>query len=809
MPNLTVILLLGLINTTEVTADTHWSLQPMTRTTIPNNSHPIDFFIEQKLEEKNLKISPPANRSNLLRRVSLDLTGLPPSPTEVKAFIDDPRDTKVIYAETVDRLLASPRYGERWAQHWLDVIRWAETVGFETNAERALAWPYRDWVITSLNSDMPYNRFILEQIIGDTVGADAALGFLVAGPANLAGQIGRDEEAMRSARQDELDEVIRTVSQSLLGLSIGCARCHDHKFDPILQRDYYGMQAVFAGLKYGERRHRGQQNNAWATQVEPAEKQLTKLHHQLEALRLKHGLRPALKTIHTEHFKPIQARSIRMKIKATGNGKPASLYEFEVWSTDQQNVALASTGAQASASSFALANQSRHFENLIDGLIDKRQSYPWVADKPGPAWIRVDLTQVTTIERVVWHRGSTMLADYEIEILPADGRAQVDWQRLVHTEDRLPRIDDTRSADKVNLRNLTLEQTRTLLTLIDSVRQQASKLAHLSAGPQVYAASFEAQPTPTWLLRRGDPMQRLEKIAPTIPALLGSMNLKSGVAEPHRRIELVKHLTNREHPLTTRVLVNRVWQHHFGVGLVSTPSDFGRMGATPSHPELLDWLALEFISQGWSLKKLHRLIVNSRTYRQSSRPRAQALRVDANTRLLWRFPPRRLEAEAIRDSILFVSAKLNLKMGGPGFDFFNQRGGLSDYTALETFEEEGWRRMIYAHKVRMQAVDIFSAFDCPDSGQMRPHRTRSITPLQSLSLMNSPFVNRQARFLAQRVRSEAGDDSKTQIDHAFALVCSRPPKWAEKKALLKLVKQHGLEQACRVLFNTSEFVFIQ
>ena len=187
MPNLTVILLLGLINTTGVTVDTHWSLQPMTRTTIPNNSHPIDFFIEQKLEEKNLKISPPANRSNLLRRVSLDLTGLPPSPTEVKAFIDDPRDTKVAYAETVDRLLGSPRYGERWAQHWLDVIRWAETVGFETNAERALAWPYRDWVITALNSDMPYNRFILEQIIGDTVGADAALGFLVAGPAQPSG----------------------------------------------------------------------------------------------------------------------------------------------------------------------------------------------------------------------------------------------------------------------------------------------------------------------------------------------------------------------------------------------------------------------------------------------------------------------------------------------------------------------------------------------------------------------------------------------------------------------------------------------
>jgi hypothetical protein len=304
-------------------------------------------------------------------------------------------------------------------------------------------------------------------------------------------------------------------------------------------------------------------------------------------------------------------------------------------------------------------------------------------------------------------------------------------------------------------------------------------------------------------------MQRQEEVAPAIPALLGEIGLQPGSAEPNRRLELVKHLTHRHHPLTARVLVNRIWQHHFGTGLVSTPSDLGRMGESPSHPRLLDWLALEFIAQGWSLKKLHRLIVNSRTYQQSSRPRSQALQVDAETRLLWRFPPRRLEAEAIRDSILFVNAKLNLKMGGPGFDFFNQRGGLSDYSHRETFEEDGWRRMIYAHKVRMQAVDIFGAFDCPDAGQMSPRRSRSITPLQALSLMNSPFVNRQAGFLAQRVKAEGGDNYPAQIDYAFRLVYARVPETSEKKALLHLAGQHGLEQVCRVLFNSSEFVFIQ
>jgi hypothetical protein len=260
--------------------------------------------------------------------------------------------------------------------------------------------------------------------------------------------------------------------------------------------------------------------------------------------------------------------------------------------------------------------------------------------------------------------------------------------------------------------------------------------------------------------------------------------------------------------LTARVLINRVWQSHFGTGLVGTPSDFGKMGARPSHPKLLDWLTREFVRKGWSLKKLHRLIVTSHTYRQAGKPLEGALRVDADSRLLWRFPPRRLEAEAIRDCILSISGKLNLKKGGRGFDFFNQRGGLSDYHPKETFEEDGWRRMIYAHKVRMQSVDIFGAFDCPDAGQMKPRRTRSITPVQSLSLLNSPFVNRQAGFFAERVRNEKGDDVTVQIAHAFRLACTRAPNPREKVVLEQLARQHGLEQVCRVLFNSSAFLYL-
>ena len=269
----------------------HWSLQPLRRPTVPHVAgceQPIDAFIGSKLESHGLSFSSRADSRSLLRRVSLVLTGLPPRAS------DDTATVSIQYRKLVDRLLASPRYGERRAQHWLDVIRWAETVGFETNLERKDAWPYRDWVIDAFNSDMPYDQFIREQMTGDESSQDAALGFLVAGPANLPGQIGRDEEAMRQARQDELDEVIQTVSQSVMGMTIGCARCHNHKFDPILQKDYYSMQAVFAGLSYGDRRLRGDENDRMQAQVPAIKNKLQSLVQQSDSFQQRHGLRPPL-----------------------------------------------------------------------------------------------------------------------------------------------------------------------------------------------------------------------------------------------------------------------------------------------------------------------------------------------------------------------------------------------------------------------------------------------------------------------------------------------------------------------------------
>ncbi len=782
-----------------------WAYQPLSK---PKHGS-VDAYVESKLTAKGLTLNPEVSRRTLIRRVTLDLTGLPPTPEEVEAFVANPNPKA--YEELVDRLLSSPRYGERWARHWLDVVRWAETVGFETNNARPNAWPYRDWVIAAFNTDKPYDQFIFEQIAGDTVGEDAALGFLVAGPANLPGQIGRDEAAMRNARQDELDEVLRTVGQGVLGLTVGCARCHNHKYDPIEQRDYYSMQAIFAGLKYGERRQRGPENDDWSARVPAAKTKRDAAQAELESLRVKYGLRTPLDTVHTETFIPVGAQSIRMRIDATGNGAAASLYEFEVWSSDNDkanclNVALASNGSRVSASSFALQNQSRHFDNLVDGTVDKRQSYPWIANEKGLAWFRIDFSNSTIIDKVVWHRGNSMPAEYVIEVLPAGSE---EWREVSHTRDRLPRTSDTRNVEDIALASLDIDQKRVLLEKVRALRAAEKKLVRLSAGPKVYAASFADEPEATYLLRRGDPMQRGHEVAPAIPEVLGQIDIPDGAAETERRLALARHLTRPDHPLTARVIVNRVWQHHFGTGLIETSSDFGYMGAAPSHPELLDWLTGKFVTDGWSLKNLHRLILASRTFTQSSVPRKEALEIDADSRLLWRYLPRRLEAEALRDSILSASGKLNFQMGGPGFDFFNQRGGLSDYVPKETFEENGWRRMIYAHKVRMISVDIFGAFDCPDAGQMKPNRPRSITPVQSLSLLNSPFLNRQSTFFAERIRREAGEDKDEQINRAFTIAFARQASPAERNRLVALAEDHGLEQVCRVLFNSSEFAFLQ
>ena len=614
----------------------HWAFRPVTRHEPPavaNAAWPagdIDRFILARLEAEGLAPAPPASPHDWLRRVTLDLTGLPPTPEAVAAFLSD--RSPGARERAVDAILASPRFGERQAQHWLDVVRFAETDGYEVNTERPHAWHYRDWVIDAFNDDLPYDRFVTDQLVGDATGADAATGFLVTAAVLLPGQIGADDVSKRAARQDALADVLVNVGEAFLGTTIGCARCHDHKFDPLPARDYYAFQAFFSGVHYGDR--------------------------ELQS--------------------------------------PAA-------------------------------------ERLRAALLFARERQAIDADE-----------------------GERAAAAAEVGVLEGELAA---------------------------------------------------------ARRVVYAGRFTA-PEPTHLLHRGDAEQRGDPLGPATPGLfaatVGTVSLPMDAAEQDRRRALAEWLVRPAHPLTARVIVNRLWQSHFGIGLVETTNDFGRSGTPPSHPQLLDWLAARLVAERWSLKAIHRLIVLSATYGQSTDVVPAALEQDADCRLLWRFPPRRLEGEAIRDGMLAVAGRLDLSTGGRGFDLFGARGGLSGYPPVEAFSGSGLRRMIYAHRVRMEKESVFGAFDCPDAGQTTGRRRQSTTPLQALNLMNSRFTLDQADALAARIAAEAGaaPAPAAMVERAFVLVLGREPIDEERAAAETVVRDHGPAALARVLFNTNEFLFL-
>ncbi len=961
----------------------HWSFQPLRVVKPPRTDcHPIDAFIERKLEEHGLKLSQSTDSRTLVRRLFFDLHGLPPSPDRVAMFRKERTGHSI--STLIDELLSSPRYGERWAQHWLDLVRYADTHGFEVNTERPNAWPYRDYVIRAFNEDRPYPRFILDQLAGDATGEDAATGFLVASAVLLPGQIGKDDASKRLARQDALDEIIVATGDTFLGLSIGCARCHDHKFDPVTARDYYTMQAFFAGVDYGERPLRNPEAAAkarvssariaeirerivreeppavvprtiliddqdaartthlasmighgaqspgtdrgnkddpggvdrvpnlsengytWWTntpgrdvfsynpgssgqfrvwiswgahgsgvhtrdaryvldldgdlETKADQKEIAKVDqyyfagvsqgetrsvplwsgfldagvHQLreesrivlrggktqtaitaDAILLQKGapgfahpvLRPPVNPLrNVERFGAIKARFVRFTSFSTieSNKHEPCLDELEIFQAgSDNNVAL--TGKPASSGNYNDPAQHR-LEHINDGHYGNGKS--WISNELGKGWVQIELAEPVKIDRIVWARDRNgKFADrlahrYQIEVALEPGR----WIPVASSEDRVSYGMPFDQVDAI-LRNLPPETK-------ESVRADALELARLEKDlkalntlQEVYAGKFR-EPDKTYLLNRGDAEQKMEVVSAAIPAVLGRIPVSPDTGEQERRIALARWIGDKDNPLTARVMANRIWQHHFGRGLVNTTSDFGLNGSPPSHPDLLDWLARRFIADGWSVKKLHRLILTSRTYQQASSLRENALALDGESRLLWHFPLRRLEAEAIRDSVLAVSGNLNLRMGGPGFNFFKARGGLSGFPIEETFSDEGLRRMIYAHKVRMERAPVFGAFDCPDAGQATPSRSRAVTALQALNLFNSKFMIDQSDVFAARIRKEAGSSPGEQVERAFQLAYNRAPRPGERKSCEKTVSAHGLSTLCRAILNSNEFVFM-
>ncbi|MDB4641860.1 DUF1549 and DUF1553 domain-containing protein [Verrucomicrobia bacterium] len=799
--------------------DPHWAFQPIQKPKPPSNDSPaIDSFVQARLAGSDLAIQEEASPRILLRRLYFDMTGLPPSFEETQAFSKAP-DREIPYQKAVESILASPRYGERWAQHWLDLVRYADTHGYEVNTERKNAWPYRDYVIHAFNADKPYDQFVFEQLAGDSTGQDAATGFLVAAPALLPGQIGKDEASKRLARQDALDEIIVSTGETFLGISIGCARCHDHKFDPVSAENYYAFQAFFAGVEYGDRPIKNQAvEDQKSKDLAKVEQHLKAIEHQLILLEplasmdaSDHSPRrvPIDHLGNVERFESIDARFIRFTVLATedNNRHEPCLDELEIFRAGARsiNVAHSSLGVKTSSSGNYSESGIHQLKHINEGLYGN--SHSWISNEKGGGWVQFELPRIERIDRIIWSRDRTgqfkdrLPIEYRIEIADESGQ----WQTIAGSWDRIP----IEHSEGVNIATTTRDRLQARKALLDKQKQLISRRNALEQAPMIYGGIFR-KPEITHVLHRGDPEQPGQQVTPGLSPPLGDLELSPQHSGTERRVALARWISSPANPLTARVMVNRIWQFHFGRGLVDTPSDFGLNGAPPSHPALLDWLAAEFMESGWSIKHMHRLILHSRTYRQSSRVHQAGLAKDADMRLLWRFPGRRLEGEAIRDSLLQVSGKLNLEMTGPGFDFFKKRGGLDGYPPVSQFGAQGMKRMIYAHKVRMERVPVFGAFDCPDAGQPMSRRNQSTTAIQALNLFNSPFVQEQSKHLEKRVVSHCPPDASTadQIVMSFQLTLGRQPTQSELRGARELMDQESLATLCRVLINSSEFVYL-
>lgn len=811
----------------------HWSFQSLKRTLPkslgdPRVSSTIDGFVLDTLQEKNLALSPPADRVTLLRRLSLDLLGLPPTPEEVAAFLQD--EQADAYERLVDRLLASPRQGERWARHWLDVVRFAETNGFETNTPRPDAYQYRDYVIRALNADLPYDQFVRDQLVGDATGADAATGFLVGGAFDQVKS--PDINLTLMQRQDELADMVSVTGMTFLGLTTGCARCHNHKFDPITQQDYYSLQAVFAGVQHGNRPLRTPEQKNHEAELLALQKRQSEVEAELSTLERSHEplaltgsaiksdrLRaPVNARINSERFTPVRARFVRFTIEGTNGAEPC-LDELEIFAATNEkndvgekpaavavNLALASAGAKLTSSGDLAGFPIHKLEHLIDGQYGNGRS--WISSTAGTGWVMVELPQPAWIDRIVWGRDregkypDRLATNYKIEVAEKPDQ----WQLVAGSADRIPFGMATISSER--FAGLPPELQTQAKTLAAQSTQLTQQIQSLRTTAVAYAGTF-VQPGPTHRLYRGDPLAKREEVPPDALLVIGSLKLPADAPEQARRVALADWLLREDNPLPPRVMANRLWQHHFGTGIAATPSDLGKNGIPPSHPLLLDWLASELRRGDWSLKGLHRRIVNSATYRQASQPTEKGLALDAGTRLLWRYPPRRLEAETVRDSVLAVTGSLDLAQHGPGFTVFLPNDNyVRVYKPKETWTKDEWRRMIYMVKVRMEQDPVFGALDCPDAGQAAPKRSRSTTAIQALNLFNSTFMLQQADLLAQTVRGQAGDQPAAHVRRLFWLAFSRSPTPVEEELSVALVQAEGLPTLCRAVLNANEFVFL-
>ena len=699
----------------------YWAFQRPRRAPVPATAslpagsltkarNPIDAFLRAAMQAKGIVPSPRADRRTLIRRVYLDVLGLLPSPEEVESFVRD--KSPDAWPKLVDRLLASPHYGERWARHWLDLVRYADSGGFEFDVDRPEGWRYRDYVVNAFNTDKPYSQFIREQIAGDEYAPESdeamtATGFLRLGPEGGGGG--------ERGRQDSLDDVVMTSTLTFMGMTVACARCHNHKFDPIPQKDYYRIQAVFFSTR-------------------PTDHPLVPAHqvnaHRAETQRVDNLLRPL--------------RQTKREIEAP------------------------------------------YLKQLVDAEVARLPEYLQAAWKTPVA-------------------------------------QRTEGQRL-----NAAQIERTLQMDSLRAK---ITEKDTVALMPDDVRRKHAEVKHQIEGveaqkPKPYAtaraiAEAGREARPSYFLHRGSIDAKGSPMTAGVLSVATEGEYEFPAPPPDaksswRRRGFAEWLVSPDNPLTARVMVNRLWQHHFGEGLVRTPSNFGRMGQPPSHPELLDWLALEFVDRGWSLKSMHRLMLTSEAYQMASRDVDANAAIDPENRLFWRMPRQRLEAEAMRDVVLAAAGTLDRTLGGPNMfpyidpDLF-EKSSKRDWPGKPDEDPSTWRRSLYVFSKRSIRYPLFEMFDQPNLINSTDRRNRSTVAPQALILMNNSFVLFQAQKFAERLRREAGTAAAAQVDRAFRIALSRPPDTAERQKSIEFVRSSpdGLAQFCHVLFNLNEFVYRQ
>ncbi|MCC6234752.1 MAG: DUF1553 domain-containing protein [Verrucomicrobiales bacterium] len=876
-------LVLGCRGATASSTHEHWSLQPVREPLVPEvpahalrGGNAVDAFLEGARRQKGLVASPEADRRTLIRRLYLDLIGLPPSPGEVEAFV---RETSPrAYEDCVERLLASPHYGERWARHWLDTVRYTESQGFEYDRLRDRAWPYRDYVIASFNEDRPYDRFMMEQVAGDvmepvTREGIVATSLLVCGPWDEAGSNQANLTQRATTREEELEDMVGVVGQTFLGLTVNCARCHAHKFDPIPQEDYFRLKSVFEGVRHGERAIEGAAEvRARAATVSALQRQREEAEAELAAL---------------------DAEVMRRAPEATVGPRPRWVWSFTE-GTPSPGVGQLRGGARVEHGALVLAQDGAWFESTpLEAALGEKTLEAWVSlsdlEQGGGAAISVETLDGRVFDALVfgerqprrWTAGSEgfvrtrdlgepeervttpewihlvavygadgMLAlyrngvaygkpyrpDSSLRVHPAGSVRVVLGMR--HTGGSRPWLRGRIRAAAVHDRALAPEEVAqafrsrgggrsmaewaALLSAPEQARRQQAiarietarhGLAALPPAPMSYVGT-RVQPAPTRRLLRGDVTKPAEVVVPAgLSALAGlesDLGLAADAPEGERRLRFARWLADARNPLPARVMVNRIWQQHFGVGLVSTPNDLGLSGARPTHPELLDWLAIQFVRSGWSVKAVHRWIVNSAAYRQSSASRREALAVDADNQWLWRYAPRRLEAEALRDSMLAASGQLNPAMGGASVRPFEiLTFPANAYLPVDKEGPEFNRRAVYRMNVNSGKEPMLDAFDCPDPAVKTPRRGVTTTPLQALALMNGSFVQRQAGHLATRATRAYPQDARAAIQWAFQWTLGRPATEEELTRSAEAAQARGLQSVCWALLNSTEFVYVQ